>query len=97
MKKHIYTSELTTPKHIHFPYRGLSIDLDGLTGEIESISAYCPKAEETIDITKDIVGENFRFDAGAYGIGEAMEQINDWLNAYEGRKQLCLDNPVFNY
>lgn len=75
MNRQVYTSELTTPKHIHFPYRGLSIDLEGFTGEIESISGYCPKAEETIDITKEVVGENFRFDAGAYGIWEAMEGL----------------------
>ena len=95
MNRHIYTSEITTPKHIHFPYRGLSIDLEGFTGEITAITAWCPKEGDVIDITKEIVGENFAFDGGAYGIAEAMEQINDWLNAYEGRKQFCLDHPVF--
>jgi len=95
MKRHIYTSEITTPKHIHFPYRGLSIDLEGFTGEIESISGYCPKAEDTIDITAEVAGEHFSFDGGALGILEAVEIIDDWLEEYEGRRQFCLDNPVF--
>lgn len=97
MKRYIYTSEITAPKHIHFPYRGLSIDLEGFTGEIESISGYCPKAEETIDITKEIVGENFAFYDGALGIVEAVEVIDDWLDHHVrgNRRQHHLDNPVF--
>jgi len=95
MKRHIYTSELTTPKHIHFPYRGLSIDLNGFTGEITAISGYCPTEEDTIDITAQLCGPHSMFEGGALGICEAVEIIDDWLATYEGRKQFCLDNPVF--
>lgn len=95
MLRKIYTSSISSPDNIYFPYQGLSIDVDGVTAQV-TITAWSERDQDAIDVTEEISGGSPLSEIGAVGIAGAIEDIDDFHKKNPELAKYHRENPVFS-